>query len=79
MGDYWFKNKKTKKFTLKSMTISEMEEYLKKNKHIERAIYKSSFPDSISMRDTWIKHTDDGWKDTLREIKKKHPLGNIEV
>ena len=79
MGDYWFKNKKTKKFTLKSMTISEMEEYLKKNKHMERAIYKSSFPDSISMRDTWIKHTDDGWKDTLREIKKKHPLGNIEV
>ena len=79
MGDYWFKNKKTKKFTLKSMTISEMEKYLKKNKHMERAIYKSSFPDSISMRDTWIKHTDDGWKDKLREIKKKHPLGNIEV
>ena len=79
MGDYWFKNKKTKKFTLKSMTISEMEEYLKKNKHIERAIYKSKFPDSIPMRDTWIKHTDDGWKDKLREIKKKHPLGNIEV
>ena len=79
MGDYWFKNKKTKKFTLKSMTISEMEIYLKKNKHIERAIYKSSFPDSISMRDTWIKHTDDNWKDVLREIKKKHPRGNIEV
>ena len=79
MGDYWFKNKKTKKFTLKSMTISEMEEYLKKNKHIERAIYKNKFPDSIRMRDTWIKHTDDNWKDTLREIKKKHPLGNIEV
>ena len=79
MGDYWFKNKKTKKFTLKSMTISEMEEYLKKNKHMERAIYKSSFPDSISMRDTWIKHTDDGWKDKLREIKKNHPRGNLEV
>ena len=61
------------------MTISEMEIYLKKNKHIERAIYKSSFPDSISMRDTWIKHTDDNWKDVLREIKKKHPRGNIEV
>ena len=79
MGDYWFKNKKTKKFTLKSMTISEMEEYLKKNKHIERAIYKNKFPDSIRMRDTWIKHTDDGWKYKLREIKKKHPLGNIDV
>ena len=79
MPSYWFKNKKTKKFIEKFMTISEMEEYVKKNKHIERAIYKSSFPDSISMRDTWIKHTDDGWKDKLREIKKKHPLGNIEV
>ena len=50
-----------------------------KNKHIERAIYKTKFPDSISMRDTWIKHTDDNWKDVLREIKKKHPRGNIEV
>ena len=44
-----------------------MEEYVKKNKHIERAIYKTKFPDSISMRDTWIKHTDDNWKDVLRE------------
>ena len=79
MPSYWFKNKKTKKFILKSMTIAEMEEYIKKNKHIERAIYKTKFPDSIRMRDTWIKHTDDGWKDKLREIKKKHPRGNIEV
>ena len=61
------------------MTIAEMDEYVKKNKHIERAIYKTKFPDSISMRDTWIKHTDDNWKDVLREIKKKHPRGNIEV
>ena len=79
MPSYWFKNKKTKKFILKSMTIAEMEEYVKKNKHIERAIYKTKFPDSIRMRDTWIKHTDDNWKDVLREIKKKHPRGNIEV
>ena len=75
MPSYWFKNKKTKKFILKSMTIADV----KKNKHIERAIYKTKFPDSISMRDTWIKHTDDNWKDVLREIKKKHPRGNIEV
>ena len=79
MPSYWFKNKKTKKFIEKSMTISEMEIYLKKNKHMERAIYKTEFPKSIRMRDTWIKHTDDGWKDKLREIKKKHPRGNIEV
>ena len=46
---------------------------------MERAIYKTEFPKSIRMRDTWIKHTDDGWKDKLREIKKKHPRGNIEV
>jgi hypothetical protein len=46
---------------------------------MERAIYKTDFPKSIRMHDTWIKHTDDNWKDVLREIKKKHPRGNIEV
>ena len=35
MGDYWFKNKKTKKFTLKSMTISEMEKRKVKTVPIE--------------------------------------------
>ena len=35
MPSYWFKNKKTKKFIEKFMTISEMEEYVKKNKHIK--------------------------------------------
>ena len=48
MPNYWFNNKKTKKFIEKFMTISEMEIYLKKNKHMERAIYKTEFPKSIN-------------------------------
>ena len=48
MPSYWFKNKKTKKFTLESMTISEMEKYLKKNKNMERAIYKTVIIEAFS-------------------------------
>ena len=37
------------------------------------------FPSMISMRDGWRKHTDDGWKDTLKEIKKNNPGSSLDV
>jgi putative FmdB family regulatory protein len=36
-------------------------------------------PSMISMRDGWRKHTDDGWKDTLKEIKKNNPGSTLDV
>jgi putative FmdB family regulatory protein len=36
-------------------------------------------PSMVSMRDTWRGQTDDGWKDTLREIKKNNPGSTLDV
>ena len=37
------------------------------------------FPSMISMRDSWQRHTSDGWKDRLKEIKRANPGSTIEV
>ena len=36
-------------------------------------------PSMVSMRDTWRKHTSDGWKDNLRRIKSNFPGSSIDV
>ena len=36
-------------------------------------------PSMISMRDGWQRHTSDGWKDRLKEIKKNNPGSTIDV
>ena len=34
---------------------------------------------SISMRDSFRRHTNDGWKDRLKEIKRQNPGSNIDT
>ena len=36
-------------------------------------------PSMVSMRDTWRKHTSDGWKDNLRRIKNNFPGSSLDV
>ena len=36
-------------------------------------------PSMVSMRDGWRAHTSDGWKDTLREIKKNNPGSTLDI
>lgn len=36
-------------------------------------------PSMISMRDTFHRHTSDGWKDRLKEIKRANPGSTLEV
>ena len=36
-------------------------------------------PSMISMRDGWRRHTSDGWKDRLKEIKRQNPGSNIDT
>ena len=36
-------------------------------------------PSMISMRDGWQRHTDDGWKDRLKQIKRDNPGSTIDV
>ena len=36
-------------------------------------------PAMVSIRDGWRAHTSDGWKDTLREIKKNNPGSTLDI
>ena len=36
-------------------------------------------PSMISMRDGWRRHTDEGWKDTLRKIRDESPGSQLDV
>ena len=70
MPIYTFYNKRTKKQYDDMITIAEMEEYLKKNKHIKQV------PKGINIvASTGSRHmkTDSGWKDTLAKIGEAHP------
>ena len=37
------------------------------------------FPSQITMRDSFRRHTSDGWKDRLKEIKRTNPGSNIDT
>ena len=34
---------------------------------------------SVSMRDSFRRHTNDGWKDRLKEIKRQNPGSNLDT
>ena len=70
MPIYTFYNKRTKKQFDDMMTIAEMEEYLKKNKHITQVIKGLNIVASVGNR---TRKTDSGWNDSLSKIAEAHP------
>ena len=70
MPIYTFINKKTNKEFDEMMTISEMEKYIKKNKHIKQVIKGINIVASVGNR---TMKTDSGWNDTLSKIAEAHP------
>ena len=70
MPIYTFYNKKTKKQFDDMMMIAEMEEYLKKNKHITKVLTVLNIVAGTGSRHM---KTDSGWKDTLSKIGEAHP------
>ena len=70
MPVYTFYNKKTKKEFDEIMTISEMEEYLDKNKHISQVIKSINIVSGV--QGVSFKN-DQGWKDNLSRIAEAHP------
>ena len=74
MPIYTFYNKKTKKEFDDMMSISEMEEYLSKNKHIRQVIKGLNIVASVGNR---TMKTDSGWNDTLSKIAEAHPQSNL--
>lgn len=70
MPVYTFIDKKTDKEFTEMMSISEMEEFLKKNKHIRQVI----MPINIIGGVAGITYKNDGgWKETLSKIADANP------
>ena len=74
MPIYTFINKNTNKEFDEMMTISEMEKYIKKNKHIKQVIKGINIVASVGSR---TMKTDSGWKDTLSKIAEAHPQSDL--
>ena len=70
MPIYTFENTKTGEVFDDMMTIAEMENYLKKNKHITQVITGLNIVASVGNR---TMRTDSGFKDVLSKIGEAHP------
>jgi len=70
---YTFLNTDTGETFTEIMSISEREEYLKANPHINQQIVSApSLADPIRLG---LRKPDDGFRDRLKEIKKAHSRG----
>lgn len=78
MPTYSFRNTKTGKIKDVFMPMSEREDYLKKNPHLVQTQTKAIGV----MRDSGIgrsRKPDEGFREVLRQVKKKHPGSNIDT
>jgi hypothetical protein len=77
MPTYTFKDKDTQAVFDKQMPMSEREQYLKDNPNLEQLIVNPlAIGDSIRLG---LRKPDDGFRDALREVKKKHKHNTINV
>ena len=67
---YTFYNKRSKKEFTEMMSISEMESYLKKNKHIKQNITSVNIVAGVSGMSY---RSDQGWKEVQSKIAEAHP------
>tara|TARA_S200002703_G_C3630980_1_gene193780 strand:+ start:249 stop:551 length:303 start_codon:yes stop_codon:yes gene_type:complete len=70
MPIYTFENTKTGEVYDDMMTISEMETFLKKNKHIKQKLTTINIVSGVQGRSF---KSDSGWKDNLSRIAEAHP------
>jgi hypothetical protein len=74
MPIYKFYNKKTKKEYDDMMSISEMEDYLSKNKHITQVLQPINIVAGVS----GLTHKNDqGWKENMSRIAEAHPTSPL--
>ena len=71
---YTFYNKRSKKEFTEMMTISEMESYLKKNKHIQQRISNINIVAGVSGMSY---RSDQGWKENMSRIAEAHPTSPL--
>ena len=70
MPVYTFENIKTGKEYTEQMSMSELEEYLQKNKNVRQVFTTLNIVGGVA----GLTHKpDSGWNDTLQKIAEKHP------
>ena len=78
MPEYLFKNKETGEEWLEWMGISERTKFLEDNPRVEQLVHgcppKASDP--MRVMGTTVSKPNNGFRDVLREVKKKHPRGD---
>ena len=74
MPTYRFYNSKTKEEYTDLMSISEMEEFIKK-KHIK--ILPPTQLNIVSSTGSLDSKTDNGWKEVLSKVSEAHPASNL--
>lgn len=72
MPTYTFRNIESGEETTEYLSISELDKFLKKNKHLEQVIGAPAIGDSVRLG---LKKPDNAFRDHLKEIKKKHSRG----
>jgi hypothetical protein len=75
MPTYDFRNEETGEVFEMQMSISEMEKYLKKNKHIKQAVSRVALGDSVHLGIT--KPPSDFQKNVIGRIKESVPGNKI--
>ena len=74
MPIYTFENTKTGEVYDDMMSISEMEKFLKKNKHIKQRLTSINIVGGVQ----GVTHkTDGGWNDNLQRIADAHPTSPL--
>ena len=74
MPTYRFYNSKTKEEYTDLMSISEMEEFIKK-KHIK--LLPPTQSNIVSSTGSIDSKTDNGWKEVLSKVSEAHPASNL--
>lgn len=77
MPEYLFRNKETGEEWLEWKGISERTKFLEDNPHIEQLVHgcPKFTSDPMKVMGTTVSKPDNGFRDVLKEVKKKHPLG----
>ena len=74
MPTYTFKNNITGLDFDEFMGMNEKDKYLKDNPHLEAVLTMPAIVSGVAGG----RRTDDNFKDVLRNMKDKHPKGNID-
>ena len=79
MPTYTFQDDKGVSYDI-VMSMSELDEYKEKHPTHQQTIYAAGIISGRNISGGAGGHgTDQGWKDIMRNMKKNHPKGNIDV